>query len=65
MCPEISKGPQNTQGLLHAEETVERPFAMKLYDGEAFLDSARGNDMLTGVIALTGASPEEEAMEER
>lgn len=61
---EVAEGPEDAEGLLHAEETVEGPLAVELDDGLAGLDAAVGDDVLAAVVALAGAVPEEEAVEE-
>lgn len=66
MSEEVQKGEEDGGGLLHAEEAVEGPFAVKLEDGlekGGFAGEAGGGgDMLARVVALGGAGPEEEAM---
>jgi hypothetical protein len=61
---EVAEGPEDAEGLLHAEEAVEGPLAVELDDGLAGLDAAVGDDVLAAVVALAGAVPEEEAVEE-
>lgn len=61
--PEIGEGEEHAEGLLHAQEAVEWPFAVELDDVLAGLDAAICDYVLTGVVAFAGAVPEEEAME--
>lgn len=59
--PEIANGEEHGEGLLHAEEAVEGPFAVELDDVEAGGDAGGGDDVLAGVVAFGGTVPEEEA----
>lgn len=69
MSQEVEQREDDGEGLLHAEETVKGPFAMKLKDGltigrfagEAFV----GDDVLAGIVAFGGTVPQEEAVLER
>jgi hypothetical protein len=61
---EIKEGEEDGEGLLHAEEAVEGPFAMELDDRFGIGDALRGDYVLAGVVALGGAVPEEETVEE-
>lgn len=62
--PEVADGEEHGEGLLHAEEAVEGPFAVELDDVEVGGDAGGGDDVLAGVVAFGGAVPEEEAAEE-
>jgi hypothetical protein len=62
----IEQRKDDGEGFLHAEETVEGPFAVELENWFAvrrFASKALiGDDVLTGVVAFGGAVPEEKAM---
>ena len=65
---EVEEGEEDGEGLLHAQEAVEGPFAVELHDrvwqgiiGEAPL----GDDMLAYVVAVALAIPEQEPVVER
>jgi len=64
VCEEVEEGEEDGEGLLHAEEAVEGPFAVELDDGFGFEDARVGDYVLAGVIAFRGTVPEEEAVEE-
>lgn len=61
----IEEGEDDAEGLLHAQEAVEWPLAMKLvyglHVGRVARESLVRNDMLAGVIALSGTIPEQDA----
>lgn len=63
--PEVAQGEEHAEGLLHAQEAVERPLSMELDDFPAGGDAAGGDDVLAGVVALAGAVPEEQAVVDR
>lgn len=65
MHEEIDEGEEDGEGLLHAEESVERPFSVELKDGLRVGDTLIGDYVLAGVVAFGGAVPEQEFMEER
>ena len=62
---EVEEGEEDGGRLLHAQEAVERPFAVELEDGlkvGGFAgEAAGGGYVLAGVVAFGGAGPEEEA----
>ena len=62
------EGEDHGEGLLHAEEAVEGPFAVELQDrlsvGWVPRQARVGYDVLAGVVAFGGAGPEEEAVVE-
>lgn len=62
MCEEVDEGEEDREGLLHAQETVERPFPVELDDFFAFGNAFVGNYVLAGVVAFGRAVPEEKAM---
>lgn len=66
MGQEVEQREDDGKRLLHAQETVERPFAVELEDRFAVGRFAReafvSDDMLAGVITFGGAVPEEEAV---
>lgn len=61
---EVEQGEEHGEGLLHAEEAVERPLAVELDDGLRVGEALRRDDVLACVVALGGAVPEEDAVEE-
>lgn len=69
MSQEVEQREDDGERLLHAEETVEGPFAVELenwlavgrFTGEAFV----GNDVLAGVVAFGRTVPEEKAVLQR
>ena len=63
MCEEVKEGEEDREGFLHAEETVEGPFAVELHDGCGGGDAFGGDYVLAGVVAFLGAGPEEETVE--
>ena len=62
----IEQRKDDGEGFLHAEETVEGPFAMELEDrlavGWVASEARVGDDVLAGVVAFRRAVPEEETM---
>lgn len=62
----VEEGEEDGEGLLHAEEAVEGPFAVELDDGggarvrRVVGEAGVGYDVLAGVVAFGGAVPEEE-----
>jgi hypothetical protein len=58
MRPEIAEREEDTKGLLHAEEAIEGPFPVELFDREARGHALTSYNMLAGIIAFAGASPE-------
>ena len=64
MGKEVHEGEQDREWLLHTKESVKGPFSMILNDwlehGRITANPLVGDDMLAGVIAVRGASPEEE-----
>jgi len=65
MRPQVAEGKQHAEGLLHAEEAVERPFPVELDDGEGGGHATGCDDVLARVVTLGGAIPEHQAVEER
>lgn len=59
MREEVQQGEEDGEGLLHAEEAVEGPFAVELNDGFQGGDACIGDDVLAGVVAFGSAIPEE------
>jgi hypothetical protein len=59
---EVEEGEEDGEGLLHAEEAVEGPFAMELHDGFGGCDALVGDYVLAGVVAFRWAIPEEQAV---
>lgn len=61
MCDEIGEAEEHREGLLHAEEAVERPFAMELDNGRGRLgegsEACVRYDMLASVVAFGGTVP--------
>lgn len=61
----VEEREDDTKGLLHAHEAVERPFTVKLVDGLHVRRVAReptvGYNVLACVVALGGTIPEEDA----
>jgi hypothetical protein len=61
---EVEEREEDGEGFLHAQEAIERPFAVELEDRFAVRGIAGladvGYDVLAGVVALGGAVPEEE-----
>ena len=57
----VEEGEENGEGLLHAHEAIERPFAVVLYDRINYWRSMRktpGRDyVLAGVVAFGWAAP--------
>lgn len=64
MRPQVAEGKQHAEGLLHAEEAVERPFPVELDDGEGGGHATGCDDVLARVVTLGGAIPEHQAVEE-
>lgn len=64
VCEKVQEGEEDREGFLHPEESVERPFPMKLDDVRTCGDALIGDYVLAGVIALSWAVPEEESVEE-
>ena len=62
--PEVSEGEEDAEGLLHAEEAAERPFAVELDDGFRGGDALVRDDVLARVVAFGGAVPEQDAVEQ-
>lgn len=62
--PEVGGGEEDGDGLLHAKEAGEGPFAVELDDGLVRGDAGGGDYALAGVVAFRGAIPEEEAVVE-
>ena len=62
VCKKIEEREEDREGLLHAHETMEWPFTVKLYNGLHHRRISRfsfiSDDMLTGVIAFLWACPE-------
>ncbi|KFY23002.1 hypothetical protein V493_06164 [Pseudogymnoascus sp. VKM F-4281 (FW-2241)] len=56
----VEEGEDDGEGLLHAEDAVEGPFAVELDDGEGRVlrDAQVGDYVLAGVVAFGGAGPE-------
>ena len=63
---EVEEGEDDAEGFLHAEETIEGPFAVELEDrlavGWVASEARVGDDVLAGVVAFRRAVPEEETM---
>lgn len=49
---EVEEGEEDGEGLLHAEEAVEGPFAVELDDGFGGSDALVGDYVLAGVVAF-------------
>lgn len=66
VCEEIEEGEEDGGWLLHAQETVEGPFAVVLEDGfEVGWVAGKalfGYNVLAGVVAFGGAVPQEETV---
>lgn len=58
---EVSQGEEHGKGLLHAEKSVEGPFAVELDNGLVSGDSLGGDNVLACVVTFGGAVPEEKA----
>ena len=65
MCGKVDEGEEDGARLLHAEESVERPFSVELEDFFGVCNTFVGNYVLTGIITLRGAVPDEESMKQR
>lgn len=61
----VEDGEEDGERLLHTEKPFERPFPMELLGGLAARDARGGYRVLTSIIALRGAGPEEKAEVER
>lgn len=61
---EVEEGEEDGEGLLHAEDADEGPFAVELLDGEVGEDAFVRDYVLAGVVAFGWAGPEEEAVVE-
>lgn len=64
MCEEVEEGEEDGEGLLHAQDAVEGPFAVELYDGLGLSDSVVGDYVLAGIVAFRWTVPKEKLMEE-
>lgn len=66
---EVEEGEKHREGFLHPQDSAEWPLAMELdYRIQHWwiaCDSAVGNDMLTGVVALGWAGPEKQSVVQR
>ena len=62
MCEEVEEREEYGEGLLHAHEAVEWPFAVELDYGFGCGDASVGDYVLASVVAFSRAIPEEEAM---
>jgi len=64
--PEVAQAAEDREGLLHAQEAAEGPFAVELHDGEGRDGGGAplGYYALAGVVAFLRAGPEEEAVVE-
>jgi len=49
---EVEEGEEDGEGLLHAEEAVERPLAVELHDGFRGCDALVGDYVLAGVVTF-------------
>jgi hypothetical protein len=62
MREEVKKGEEDAEGLLHAQEAVEGPFAVVLYYwvyvGRVTRQAGVGGDVLACVVAFGWAGPE-------
>jgi len=58
----IDEREKDREGLLHAEEAVERPFPVELEDAFGIGNALIGDYVLAGVVALSGTVPKEEFM---
>jgi hypothetical protein len=56
---EVEKGEENGERLLHAQEAVEGPFTMKLYDWLRGSYALVGDNVLASIVAFGSAIPEE------
>jgi hypothetical protein len=61
---EVEEREEDGEGLLHAQEAVEGPFAVELHDRFRGRDALVGDDVLAGIVAFCWAVPEEELVEE-
>lgn len=63
---EVEEREEHGEGLLHAQDTAEGPFAVELDDGlgRGGGEADVGYDVLAGVVAFGGTGPEEEPVEE-
>ena len=52
MREEVEEGEEDGEGLLHAEEAVERPLAVELHDGFRGCDALVGDYVLAGVVTF-------------
>ncbi len=57
MGEKVEEGEEDREGLLHAQETVEGPFAVELDDGFIVRDALVSDYVLAGVVAFGGAVP--------
>ena len=66
MSQEVEQGEDDGEGLLHAQEAVEGPFAVELEDGFAVGwvagEALVSDDVLACVVAFRRAVPEQDAM---
>lgn len=62
MSEEVEEGEEHGEGLLHAEEAVEGPFAVELFDGEGGGGALVRYYVLADVVAFGWAVPEEETV---
>jgi len=67
MGEEVEEGEQDGKGFLEAEEAVEGPFAVELFDrvqvGRRAGEAVGGYYVLAGIVAVGRAGPEEETVE--
>jgi hypothetical protein len=62
MYEQVEEREEDREGLLHAQKTVEGPFAVILNYFLAFGNSFLRDYVLAGVVAFGKAVPEEKAM---
>jgi hypothetical protein len=60
---EVEQGEEDGEGLLHAQDAVEGPFAVELDDAVVVEDALVRYDVLAGIVAFGGTIPEEELVE--
>ena len=61
---EVEEREEHREGLLHAQEAVERPLAVELHHGLRVGEALCCDYVLARVVALGRAVPEEEPVEE-
>jgi hypothetical protein len=64
VCEEVEEREEDGEGLLHAQEAVEGPFAVELHDWFSGGDALVRDYVLAGVVAFCWAVPEEQAVQD-